>query len=306
MKTESISDQKRLVRAEQWIFTRRFLRIRDGVHHAKWKLLIVAGPAPAEEIGCIKELMPKAHITAIDINEANLLAAIASGADEAVHNNLYEFDSEPTAHGSTRTPSKKLGGPFDAVCLDLMGPVSGDLSELISVHFRSLAKQGVLIVTFSYGRDVREVFDDSWSKLVGNKGYYEADKTLGRIEAIAMPEAIRNRVYFLLGKKVRHLRSVLQYRGGAMPMVSLLMSRIYSEREPAKFQSIADGDFEAAVLAENLGNIYACPADRIEALRRSKIAQKAVVTRKMRALSAPPKLLMPPEMPTLLEYFEGK
>jgi hypothetical protein len=34
MPAEAISDQKRLVRAEHWLRARRFLRVRDGVHHA--------------------------------------------------------------------------------------------------------------------------------------------------------------------------------------------------------------------------------------------------------------------------------
>lgn len=304
MQVESISDQKRLVRAEQWIFARRFLRSRDCVHHAKWKLLIVAGPCPSEEIGCIKELMPKAHITTIDINEANILAAIAAGSDEVAVHNLSEFDRAPAINGAgtTQIPSSKLGKiPFDAVCLDLTGHVSNELVKLIKVYFANLAKGGVLIVTFSYGRDVTEFFDEHWRRL----NMYREERAM--LEQIGMPEPIRNRIAFLLGNKIRYVQSVLQYRGGAMPMVSLLMIQDRRRREGAKFKSIIQGDFEAAVSAENLGNIYACPADRIEALRRSKSAHKAVATRKMRALSAPPKLLAPPEkMPTLLEYFEGK
>jgi hypothetical protein len=39
------------------------------VHHRPWQLLIVAGPAPHEEIACIRALMTKAVITAVDIDE---------------------------------------------------------------------------------------------------------------------------------------------------------------------------------------------------------------------------------------------
>src|ERR1700757_3362033 len=84
MQSEAISDQKRLVRGEHWLRARHFLRARDDVHHAAWRLMIIAGPAPDEEITCIRELMPKAHILAVDIHEANLMAAIDAGADDTI------------------------------------------------------------------------------------------------------------------------------------------------------------------------------------------------------------------------------
>src|ERR1700761_4855930 len=90
MKAESISDQKRIVRAEQWTLARQILRARDATHHPKWRFLTIAGPIPAEEIDCIRNLMPKAHITAIDIDAKNVAAAKTAGADVSLLHDVNE------------------------------------------------------------------------------------------------------------------------------------------------------------------------------------------------------------------------
>ncbi|WP_439398525.1 hypothetical protein ACRQ5Q_14605 [Bradyrhizobium sp. PMVTL-01] len=294
MKAEAISDQKRLVRAEQWIFARQVLRGRDFVHHKKWRIMIVAGPSPAEEINCIRELMPQAHITAVDFSDSNLSAAKLAGADQTINHDLFEFGQIDKSLGKFDVPSEKLGDvPFDVVCLDLTGPANEEFSKAIKVYLSSLTKGGVIIATFSYGRDVKEAFIERWkasqrTNIRLNRSFFSGQEPhrVGieeTIKAIGIPDGLKERIYFLLGRKVSHLRSVIQYRGNAMPMVSMMIQKRHGPcpgDQLAKFKAIADGDFEAAVTAENIGNIYACPAERIEALRRSLIARKAVATRR--------------------------
>jgi hypothetical protein len=282
MKAESISDQKRFVRGEHWLMTRGLLRARDVVHHARWRILIVAGPQPSEEVTCIRELMPKSHITAVDLDEDNILRAMAAGVDEAIIHDLADFDrTSPTSANmkGSYVASAKLGPAFDVVCLDLTGPASDDLKKMVVAYFRSLTKGGVLMVTFSYGRDVSEYFREFWRG--GGNGIFVRERKI--IERLEMADTVRDRVAFLVGAKISSVRSILQYRGGAMPMVSVLLHNKRTLNAPApRFMSIQEGDFDLAVTAENLGNIYACPAERIEALRRSRIAQKAVATREAR------------------------
>ena len=285
MKSSAISDQKRLVRAEHWLFARSFLRARDAVHNAKWRLLTIAGPDPAEEITCIRELMPKALITAIDIDQQNLLASIVAGANKVVCHDIFEFDEAPARNrmGNSPIPSSKLGGPFDVVCLDLTGPASAELVQAVKVYFKALVKGGALIVTFSYGRDVTEFYAHHWRL---GRGLYLQEREA--IASLKMPDRIRERMWFLLGSRIKSVRSVMQYRGGAMPMISVLLTKDPRPQPAAQFTSIEPGDYEVAVTSESLGNVYACPADRIEALRRSAVAKRAVLTRKLRVAAEQP------------------
>jgi hypothetical protein len=274
MKKTSISDQKRLVRGEHWIMARRILRARDFIHHGKWSVLIVAGPSPHEEITCIKELMPTAHITAVDINPSNVEAAKFSGADRALVCDLSNYSRAGFHnHGETKMPPEEINESFDVICLDLTGTVTPWLNEVVSVYKRALAKKGVLIVTFSYGRDVTEAYFEQWR--IKGKQYIDL------LDIEGMPDQAKFRIFSLLGTRTRYLQSCLMYLGKQMPMISCLMVNCL-DLPKAKFEKITDEDFELAVTAENLGNIYACPQDRILSLRRSIAAKKAVRTKRMR------------------------
>jgi hypothetical protein len=83
----------------------------------------------------------------------------------------------------------------------------------------------------------------------------------------------------------RQLDSCLQYRGHAMPMVSCLLVKKASLPE-AMFTTIEKGDYELACGAEDLGNVFACPVERLVHLRqganRRLAARKAVATRMKR------------------------
>jgi hypothetical protein len=160
-----VTDQKRFVRGEQMLLARRCLRIRDEIHSAPWRIMIMAGAAPEGEINAIRELMPKAHITAIDNDERCLTAALNCGADEVVHVDLTEWGEYENTF--RKKPAAKLGDRrFDVVCLDLCANVNATTKKMARVYRSLVAHYGVYIVNFSYGRDVVELFDDARLALV--------------------------------------------------------------------------------------------------------------------------------------------
>lgn len=285
MRRESISDQKRLVRGEHWIAARRILRARDHVHHHQWRILIIAGPSPHEEIACIKELMPKAHITAIDVDETNVLSAKVAGADTSFICNVFDFQQTQTPNSKTIKPPASLkDNKYDVCCLDLTGPANDALYRLISIYFaHATANGGILITTFSYGRDVMEAYHHNWQVEKAKDNHQFAHwRALATIDE--MPEEVMVRVFFALRSRSSNLQSCLQYLGAHMPMISCLL--VKKTRLPkATFCRILPDDFELAVTSENIGNIYACPSERIALLRRSMAAKKAVQTRKLKQLA---------------------
>jgi hypothetical protein len=287
---ETISDEKRFVRAEHWIFARQILRARDQAHHRAWRCLILAGPSPGEEISCIKALMPKAYILAADKISENAVAAIDAGADDVVVCDLAGFRQGKFGRTSFKKPPLVLGDdPFDAICLDMTCLAGGGLAEVVKVYARSvgrggpLTKNGAFIVNFSYGRDVLEYYSERW-----RQAKWDEEKLKQRLSDSGMPEQIAQRIFCVLGRRVGRLRSVLQYSGNAMPMLSCFLVVGGSHEQPSvQYESILPTDFEAAVTAEDIGNIYACPKERIAALRRSQAARKAVQTRKVRQAALP-------------------
>ena len=81
-KEDTITDQKRLVRGEQLLRARRSLRVRAQKHHYRWRVMMLPGSKPQEEIDAIRNLMPMAHITAVDKDDAALGRAIDAGVDD--------------------------------------------------------------------------------------------------------------------------------------------------------------------------------------------------------------------------------
>ena len=334
----AISDQKRMVRALHWQRARYFLRARDGSpHNQAWKLLTIAGPVPHEEIGAIRKLMPRAHITAIDIDENNVLAAMGADVDEAHICDVGAFikkekdvqtwkDSDGQLHSyrpsgyslvmpppfsDMRAPYAANGsGPanrhqieedarFDVLNIDLTGSANDWLKQVVQQWFtRGLRPGGVMMVTFSYGRDVVERVFEEWRNAPGNGRYGRVDHTMSYLEEI--PDMLQARVWYILRSHSCHLDSCIQYVGNKMPMIScLLVKKTLNER--SRFIQIEPDDYELAVTADDLGSVFACPAERILELRKKQIqriaAAKAVRTK---AEKKQPRQLSSPQQPLLL------
>lgn len=300
---KSITDSKRLVRGEQWLAIRGFLRARDKVHHAAWIVLIIAGPNPQEEIRCIRAIMPRARIVAVDRAAENVVRALAAGADYGECLDLYEM--RESTGGYPRPPSFfDQFGRFDAISLDLTGPANDILRKAINSYWSLVSAQGVMIVTFSFGRDVVEMYHalaarkyDEFSNL--------AEKTIEACDEV--PEQVVIRLYYILRSMMKHLTSIFQYRGPAMPMISFVLWKKTFIKQ-ARYIKIDDLDFELAV-TENWSDIYACPIERIIHIRRKFAAQKAVQTRQLRkTITILPQVgeIIPPEDPPLLNYMQTK
>ena len=274
MLPSAISDQKRLVRERHWERARYYLRVRDRVHNKPWNVLIIAGPVPHEEITCIKKLMKLAVITAVDIDEQNALAAIDAGADEVYCMDIgaikkIQLPDDYNARFVPPHPFDELEGEnrFDAICLDLTGPADDWLSKVVQVYFnQALTPKGVMLVTFSYGRDVIEVYDYEWDR---HKDLQERLKK--------MPERIAMRVAYLLKTRVRCLRSCVQYRGGRMPMISLLLEK-YQDWSYPDFICIEEQDCVEALEEQML---ISSVATRILSNRQTA-AKKAVKTKQIK------------------------
>jgi hypothetical protein len=279
----TITDQKRLVRGEQLLYARTRLRVRDGLHHAKWRILIMAGMAPHGEIRAIRELMPKAHIIAVDRDHECVEAAIDAGADDVVQCDLGDLYFEPVTPQSTWGPTK-LKHPnrqlweqarFDIVSLDLCGGVTDELVGIASTYRQIITPAGILIVTFSYGRDVVEVFRD-WAARGG---------VPAKLSASGLSPDVCSRIAYLFpgGAIEKNLHSVMVYRGHEMPMCSALLQTGSSVRNIPSAISVVRverGDFEIAIAHPDPALIYDCPRERIEALRRSHAAIRASYTRR--------------------------
>lgn len=294
---ETVSDQKRAARGEQLRFARTLLRARDGVHHRAWRVLMTAGGAPSEEINCLRELMFRCEIVAVDRDPECTEAACEAGADVAICCDLFDF-LLPNGQGDqrgARAPRDILraGGKarFDLIDIDLCRGAGADLGKLSSIYNRSaLSLGGVFIVTFSYGRDVVERFGEAAHSVHEfhpvRRLCEDLDEVMQARIASVMPNA---------WKRHAALRSVVLYRGNAMPMCSVLWSKsssVTSETDGSrqwlgpqpKVIRLADDDLEGLVLWENddPALVYATPHDRIESMRRSRAARRAARTSQIR------------------------
>lgn len=161
---ENISDQKRFVRGEQLLLARSVLRSRDKAHNKPWRVLMLPGRDPREEIDAIRELMPNAHITAVDRDDASLLSAIDFGANEVVCCNLEDFGVMDFGGRCVprKVPASEIAQleKFDLLILDLCSNANETTQKIASVYRSMVASRGVMIFNFSYGRDVVEVFHD--------------------------------------------------------------------------------------------------------------------------------------------------
>jgi hypothetical protein len=224
---------------------------------------MLAGGAPEGEIRAIREVMPKAHITAVDTDQSCCDAAKAAGADETYCGDVMDMSAKE----------------FDAVFLDFCGPASREMSQTVLAF---CGRAHVVGVNFSYGRDVKEVAVEVFEK--AERGFKSTNSidTVTRLLNTGMPRHVAARVYYLLRSMTARVRSVITYAGNEMPMCSCVLAK-GGKNQKLSYVSLADGDFELAVLdTVNVSNLYDCPQERIEALRRRGVALRAVQTRKAR------------------------
>jgi hypothetical protein len=280
--TDSISDAKRLVRGEHWLLARTKLRARDESHHKAWRVLTMAGGSPGGEIVAIRELMPKAHITAVDRDSECLTRAIDAGADDVIQcADVAECQFVPETKGPNGysvtsshylPPAPLQGHKWDAVHLDLCCSAMS-VSRIARVMLsQSLTSRGVLIVTFSVGRDVAEVYEE----IDGTWGRSDIQHQLPR----NMPKSVRGRVAYI--GALSQLHSVMSYQGANMPMCSAFYIKGRNNNGQVGFVQVGRGDFELAVVYPEAARLYDCPQERIESLRRKFAAIKAVITTKAR------------------------
>jgi hypothetical protein len=171
---EQVTDDKRLVRGEHLLLARYWLRVRDGApHHQPWKVLMLAGGCPKEEVEAIRELMPKAHIVAADFEKEMVGLALAAGANEGFVGDVAEIDIVEHGYHKTKMLSKRVAdlGKFDLIDLDFCAHVSEQMRTTLNTHFRELTHKGCLMLTFSYGRDVEEVADHAYKSFQDHEAY---------------------------------------------------------------------------------------------------------------------------------------
>lgn len=280
-----VSDQKRLVRGEHYLLARHILRARDAKHNMKWRVMTMAGGSPSGEMVAIRELMPKASVVAVDNDERCLEAAIEAGADDVLCCDVLAVEKLPDSV-SYKPPSAVVSaGRFDILNLDLCGGINPAMKQAVSIYLRQMVTPGgVFMVTFSYGRDVAELFMN-----LGRSYECLISATLRQYETKQLPEELSQGVagrirYLCSDSLLSWLRSVAVYRGAEMPMCSLLFQSGRVNHGKLSVLNVEKGDFELAVVYPEAANLYDCPQERIETLRRKFGAIKAVLTRQKSSL----------------------
>lgn len=290
------SDQKRLARAEHWGLARKLLRARDVAHHKPWRTMILAGMSPEWEMGCIRELMPKAHITAVDCDVEAVVIARSKGADEAVLCNLNHYVEAPTynLHPQPALPPElstlvQQSGGFDAIHLDFCSGANELNRDAVRGTRFAMAPDGVMIVTFSYGRDVLEFFESRAHKMACLPQHSIQYEHWQRLAATKLAPTMCARIEYVLGEKfTKYAKSIIIYQGNQMPMCSVLCFASKEKRTrnsgkpPISVLELEKNDLELAVCSPDLAKLYGLPEERIAAIRRSFAAKQAVHTAKIR------------------------
>ncbi len=273
-----ISDGKRVARGQHWLFARTQLRARDVIHNARWKVLILAGEAPAGEIGCIRELMPHAHITALDRHTTAIKAARDAGADDVrVVADINVLIKKNESKSSPKVPAcySEIGEDFDVIHLDLCSPLGSQSSTVLRAWTRLLRRGGVMMVTFPYGRDVLEAFAE-----YEQRPYLD----LKPLQKQKCPQHIINRVLFLFNGTLPGVCSIITYRGHMMPMCSVaFMDYGNWNRRGISYCALSNTDVED-VFAEPIDwcKVYDTPLSMIQEIRRRRSARKAAATARER------------------------
>jgi hypothetical protein len=276
-----LTDFKRLARGEHLLLARTKLRARDHVHNAPWKVLMTAGGCPGGEISAIRELMPRAFIVAVDKDELCVRKAEEAGADRSIVCDLSDVVAS-IAGGKTTVSPKCLYefGRFDLIDLDLCSNVNRQTRFLTKTYTNLLSARGVMMLTVSYGRDVVEAIYDEAGSFASRSADFE------RLYDAWVQPLVAARVYYLLKGWLGKLQSLIIYPGSVMPMMSMLIERrdyYNTSIKSLSFIKLAEGDFELAVTHPDPGKLYDCPQERIQSLRRSQAAHKAMATKRTNA-----------------------
>jgi hypothetical protein len=281
-----ISNGKRLARGQHWLFARTHLRARDMVHNRRWKVLMMAGEAPAGEIRCIRELLPLAKIVAIDRHVTAVQAARAEGADEVylVPDATALVKSQPGVASSKFIPActNEIGSDFDVIHLDLCSPLGAATSQVVRAWERLLRK-GMFILTFPYGRDVLEVFANTDDTRPDDREQLKA------LRKQNCPKNIIDRLLFLFDRGLPNKCSILIYRGHKMPMCSIAFLPKFQFRGDwpgrggCSFCALTATDAEDAFVEPiDWCKVYDTPLSVIQELRRRRSARKAANTSRER------------------------
>jgi hypothetical protein len=277
----ALSDSKRAVRLLHWAWCRYWLRRNFNNNKDNWRLLTISGPAPAEEITCIRQLMKRADITSVDIEKEFVELARQAGADEAVVCDLDDLRKVEADSDKHMPQSQFMGAKFDAICLDLTIPAQAKLTRIVKAYMDySLKKQGVLIITFSYGRDVRERIDAGWERQVAKNYLNNPAQHLREITN----EKIAARIWQLLKSQCLRINSCLEYRGHQTPMASCLLVK-YDPKDippPATYLKLEKTDYQLLLDDTDKESLQLCPRDRVlkaRAVRDKRAAAKAVATK---------------------------
>lgn len=301
-----ISDAKRLVRAEQYLFGKSLLESAGlGVRP---RILTMAGGHPSEEISAIRILWPNSSIVSCDDNSGCLRKAKEAGADVLVLANVLNFEGR----GLPRALATAIGRErFDIINLDLCGIASVEKRNAIERYFRVGLKQGGLIMlTFGYGHD-HDVLPVARMAAKGTLSSVPL-RTHRRLIAAGIPEKLIERVTLLSTRQIsghasepacieaglrytRVLQSAYVYRGNQTPMCSVMWQKRIADHRPAwpearnnsvpgSWVKVSDEDLDMAVGSigdRELVGVY-LPDERASYWRRKIVARKAVATRRAR------------------------
>lgn len=234
--------------------------------------------------------MPKANILAVDNDPRCLDAAINAGVDEVVQCDLTDWaqrtDSAQRTYYLPADPIARYG-QFDLVCMDLCAGVNQTTRNIFHAYRKLLTPNGVMLLTFSYGRDVMEMFMQAlhdFRRLSHDSAPSQMERRcriLDQIQALEIPDSLAGRlIYLFTPTELERVYSIMAYRGNEMPMCSVLYSG--GRSHGMSFVRVEPGDFELAVVYPEAANLYDCPRDRIESLRRKFAAVKAAITRSER------------------------
>lgn len=276
---------------------------------------MLAGDHPEGEIRAIREVMPKARIVAADRERECVALAQEAGADVSLLCDLDDYQVEQTTRTEKRFSHSdakwteitvllkprirphaavEAHGPYDILDLDLCSGPNESTQRLAMTYWPLVAPNGVFILTFSYGRDVSEVFealsrewicephegaaDPSWCRYRFAKAAFEKD----------VPQLVAGRIMYLFQThpaRLNKLATIAVYRGtGGYPMCSLLFSTARTRFDDGfEFWRVEPGDLELALVYPEAASLYDTPKERIEALRRQFAAIKASLTRGLKA-----------------------
>lgn len=294
---DQTTDQKRSARGLHLLAARNHLQALHGRHHPRLNVAILAGGAPGAEIAAIRELMRGAKIIAFDQFETCIDAARRAGADESVCCDLTP-SVETRVHQSSTVEhvlpcaAVQQRGPFDLFSLDLCSEPNEKTRNLWRAYKKSISRGGVLILTFSYGRDVVPMLRAAQQQRVAQaaKTDNQSRRMVARMSGV--PDKIAMRLCYMFDPaEFANVRSVITYGGNEMPMLSALYVTSAHRRDlqarDLSYVKLSADDWPPLVLDFDPAVVFDCPKDQVLAMRRSAAAKKAVATRRAAGWSQP-------------------